>query len=126
MNSIPCLNGSEDSSANLAEDQIDHLADSAAGSLDSIAPLKMKIIKTKEVSSMVQPSNGQIEANSLKTQMEMEHHRTGRVYFKNMCQSSPLQQVDKNKSRFLCITVTRLKESEAFVPVCLSRNDFIN
>ena len=53
FNSMPCLNITEDSYATFSPFQIDHLVDSAAGSLrttlDFIAPLKKKIIKQKRL-----------------------------------------------------------------------------
>ena len=51
LNSLPCLNTTEDSYVNFSPSQIDNLVDSAAGSLpitlDSIVPLKRKITKHK-------------------------------------------------------------------------------
>ncbi|RCU38665.1 hypothetical protein DVA76_17745, partial [Acinetobacter baumannii] len=53
FNSMPCLNITEDSYATFSPSQIDHLVDSAAGSLrttlDCIAPIKKKIIKQKRL-----------------------------------------------------------------------------
>ena len=146
---MPCLNVTEDSCANFSPSKIDHLVDSAAGSLrttlDSIAPIKKKIIKQKRLAPWYNSLTRKLKETSRKlerkwrsTKLEESHLvwqdslRTYRKALRNArgAYYSSLIEEHKNNPRFLFSTVARLTQSQSSVEPCipraLSSNNFMS
>ncbi|TKS65475.1 hypothetical protein D9C73_028281 [Collichthys lucidus] len=149
LNSMPCLTVTEDLSASFSPSQIDHLVDSITGSLrttlDSIAPLKKKIIKQRRLAPWYSQQTRKLKQEARKserkwraTKLEESHLvwqdnlRTYRKALRNARAAyySSLIEENKNNPRFLFSTVARLTENhsstEPSIPLGLSSNDFMS
>ena len=149
LNSLPCLNTTEDSYVNFSPSQIDNLIDSAAGSLrqtlDSIAPLKKKIIKRKRLAPWYNSQTRKLKQTSRKLERiwrstKVEDSRlvwqdSLKTYRKALCNAraayySALIEENKNCPRFLFSTLARLTKShnstDPCIPIALSSNDFMS
>ena len=149
FNSMLCLNTTEVSYVNFSPSQIDHLVDSAAGSLqmtlDSIAPLKKKIIKQQRLAPWYNSQTRKLKQISRKLERiwrstKMEESRlvwqdSLKIYRKALCNAraayySSLIEENKNNPRFLFSTLARLTKShnsiDPCIPIALSSNDFMS
>ncbi|XP_075941538.1 uncharacterized protein LOC142943729, partial [Anarhichas minor] len=134
FNSIPCFNITKDSWANFSPTQIDHLVDSATSSLrrtlDSIAPLKKKLVKQRRFAPWYNPQTRKLKQTSRKLERtwrstNLEESRlvwrdSLKTYKKALRNAraayySSLIEKNKNKPRFLFSTVARLTESHSSV-----------
>lgn len=81
LNSMPCLNKSEVSFANLRAFQTDHLVDRAAGSLRttlvSITPPKKKIITQRKSTPVTTKQTHKLKRKTPEPEQKMEFHQTG-------------------------------------------------
>ena len=149
FDSIPRLNITEDSWSNFSPSQIDHLVDSATGSLrmtlDSIAPLKRKTVRKRRFAPWYNPQTRKLKQTSRKLERiwrstNLEESRlvwrdSLKTYKKALRNAraayySSVIEKNKNNPRFLFSTVARLTEShssvEPSIPIHLSGNDFMN
>ena len=146
---MQCLNITDDSYTNFSPSQIDNLVDNTADSLrltlDSIAPLKKKIIKQKRVAPWYNSQTRMLKQTSRKLERiwrstKLEESRlvwldSLKTYRKALCGAraayySSLIEENKNNPRFLFSTLGRLTKShnstDPCIPMALSSNDFIN
>ena len=149
FDSIPHLDITEDSWSNFSPSQIDHLVDSATGSLrmtlDSIAPLKKKTVRKRRFAPWYNPQTRKLKQTSRKLESiwrstNLEESRlvwrdSLKTYKKALRNAraayySSVIEKNKNNPRFLFSTVARLTEShssvEPSIPLDLSGNDFMN
>ena len=149
LNSLPCRTITEDSFIDISPSHIDHLVDSAAGSLratlDSIAPLKKKSLKYRRLAPWYNPQTRNLKKitrklerkwrrtkleesrlawmDSLKSYRKVLHNARAAYY-------SALIEENKNNPRFLFSTVAKLTEShrstEPSIPISLSSDDFMS
>lgn len=148
LNSMPSFNITEDSYANITPSQIDSLIDKAGGllqtTLDSVAPIKMKIIKQNKLAPWynsqtrkLKQASRKLEFNWRSTKLEesrivwQDSLKTYRKALRNARAAyySSLIEENKNNPRFLFSTVARLTDShssiEPSIPITLSSNDFM-
>ncbi|XP_051233806.1 uncharacterized protein LOC127350821 [Dicentrarchus labrax] len=148
FNSMPCLNLTE-SYNDFSPSEIDNLVDSAAGSLrstlDSIAPIKRKLLKHRRLAPWYNHQTRQLKQIARKSERKwrssklLEYcsiwHDHFKIYRKALRNArgayySALKEENKNNPRFLFSTVARLTEShssiEPHIPITLSTNDFMS
>ena len=146
LNSMPCF---KESYANFSPSDTDNLVDSAAGSLrktlDSIAPLKKKIIKHKKLAPWYNSQTRKLKQTSRNFERiwrstKLEESRSIwqdslKTYRKALCNAraayySSLIEENKNSPRFLFSTLARLTKShnsvDPCIPIALSSNDFMS
>ena len=149
LNSMPCLNITEDFNVNFSPSQIDHIFDTAADSmrwtLDSIAPLKKKLLKPRKLAPWYNPQTRLLKQTSRKLERKWcsnnleesclawkDSLRTYRNALSNARATyySSLIEDNKNNPKFLFSTIARLTEShtsvEPCIPVSLNSNDFLS
>ncbi len=149
LNSLSGIKLTEDSYANFSPSQIDHLVDSAAGSLrttlDSVAPLQKKILKQRRLAPWYNTETRKLKQISQKLERnwrstKLENSRliwqdSLKIYRKALRNAkaayySSLIEENRNNPRFLFSTVARLTEShssiEQSIPIALSSYDFMS
>ncbi|KAM7366739.1 hypothetical protein PAMP_014689 [Pampus punctatissimus] len=148
LNSMPCLNATEDLSASISPSQIDQLVnnttDSLRTTLDSIAPLKKKIVKQRRLAPWYSQHTRKLKQEARKSERKwratrLEDFRLAwqdnlTIYRKALRNArtayySSLIEENKNNPRFLFSTVARLTENhssiEPSIPLGLTSNDFM-
>uniref|UniRef100_A0A8P4G3Q0 Reverse transcriptase domain-containing protein n=1 Tax=Dicentrarchus labrax TaxID=13489 RepID=A0A8P4G3Q0_DICLA len=148
FNSMPCLNLTE-SYNDFSPSEIDNLVDSATGSLrstlDSIAPIKRKLLKHRRLAPWYNHQTRQLKQIARKSERKwrsskLSEYRSNwqddlKIYRKALRNArgayySALIEENKNNPRFLFSTVARLTEShssiEPHIPINLSSNDFMS
>uniref|UniRef100_A0A8P4KLV1 Reverse transcriptase domain-containing protein n=1 Tax=Dicentrarchus labrax TaxID=13489 RepID=A0A8P4KLV1_DICLA len=134
---------------NFSPSEIDNLVDSAAGllrsTLDSIAPIKRKLLKyrrlapwynhqTRQLKQIARKSERKWRSSKLSKYLSIwqDNLKTYRKALRNArgAYYSALIEENKNNPRFLFSTVARLTEShssvEPHIPINLSSNDFMS
>ncbi|XP_051242969.1 uncharacterized protein LOC127355793 [Dicentrarchus labrax] len=145
---MPCLNLTE-SYNNFSPSEIDNLVDGAAGSLrstlDSIAPIKRKLLKHRRLAAWYNHQTPQLKQIARKSEKKWRSSKLSeyrsiwqdnlKIYRKALRNTrgayySALIEENKNNPRFLFSTVARLTEShssiEPHIPINLSSNDFMS
>ncbi|XP_074501484.1 uncharacterized protein LOC141773537, partial [Sebastes fasciatus] len=115
LNSIPCLNITEDSYVNFSPTQIDHLVDSATDSLrvtlDSVAPLKKKLVKQRKSAPWYNPQTRKLKQASRKLE---------RIWRSTKQEESHLVWQDSLKGHLLCKMHFSMSFKHQYLsPVCL-------
>ncbi|MDF4381872.1 endonuclease/exonuclease/phosphatase family protein [Vibrio parahaemolyticus] len=149
FNSIPCPSVTEVSRTDFNLSRIDHLVDTAVGSLrttlDSVAPLKKKLKKQRKFAPWyncqtrkLKQISQKFERNCRLTKLEesrliwadsLKTYKRGLRNARANYYSASIEE-NKNNPRFLFSTVARLIESqssiEPCIPLAFSSNDFMS
>ena len=149
LGSIPCLNTFEVSPVTYSPSQIDDFVDRVSNSLrttlDSIAPLKRKMLKHSNTAPWYNSQTRKLKQETRRLERKwrsskLEESRvlwqdTLKLYKKELHAAraayySVLIENNKNNPRFLFSTVARLTQSQcsadSAIPISLTSNDFMN